>query len=648
MARIYTASPLGLVPDFLGSKEGESQNPYSRSGDTVGSIFSSKHTILKRSNKGGAISDPLTFGEPSTIHKDDIYNVSTTNILKVLEGYPSMKLKSSDFVYTQDYGVYPNNRLIVCRRFPGPIDDDLTKGGVEPSTTLISWFGEDQNPVDFSFGEKWKETSETLKEVLNEFGKDVGIKAIESSGLGGRLASLGNAIPLPGITQVLQREILTSLGIIGPGASKLPVGDPNLIMESMRRETVSMEQPGSGLTGKISVTVKCKWEQKFIAGVDPTFVYYDILRTVLSFGGSNATFYLGASKLGSGVEKFLEKLRTDPFGLIQEFVSKLQETLKKFLEKVKIYFEKGDVPKDDKPAGIGTLDTDEGDSFTRSLGNFGELLTSVTSFVTYKYKIRIMGIMNYLTGSPSGPWHVTVGNPMRPILSSGDMFTTSVTVKLGPTLSFNDLPSTIECDFKLESARNLGIGEIFGKLSCGQVRVTKPNPNYVAIEDIKKFTDIGKDELPKNLEILSSLDDPSFYNSDDRKGDIEFLRSQGLGIGGELDAFVGGDGENQEDGDPLKESILPSGAVSGDSTNRDPNNPEQTSDEFVPQGRGSFVSPNGQVYIYEFLGGSTETKIIVKDQNGKSVLEESIPNGISGSPAQTREGLLLSAKQMFQ
>ena len=46
-----------------------------------------------------------------------------------------------------------------------------------------------------------------------------------------------------------------------------------------------------------------------------------------------------------------------------------------------------------------------------------------------------------------------------------------VSVSLGPSLSFNDLPSTIECEFTLESARSLGINEIFTKLSSGHLRV---------------------------------------------------------------------------------------------------------------------------------------------------------------------------------
>ncbi len=58
------------------------------------------------------------------------------------------------------------------------------------------------------------------------------------------------------------------------------------------------------------------------------------------------------------------------------------------------------------------------------------------------------------------------------------MFTQDVTVNLGPQLAFNDLPSFIECEFTLQSARNLGIDEIMEKLSCSGVRITNEHPTF--------------------------------------------------------------------------------------------------------------------------------------------------------------------------
>lgn len=618
--RVYTSSPLGLIPDFLGSAESnDAGKPYvAKNAASVDSIFSSRHKILKRtqtnSNKSGFFSDPLSFGEPTTVHKDDVYDVSTTNILKVLDKYPSMKLKSSDFVYTQDYGVYPNNRLVICRRFGGPCGDDLTRTNAEPTCTLLSWFSDEEPPFTFDFGEVWEPSNDTLKDILNDFGKDISVKAAESSGLGGRLAKLGDAIPLPGITEVLQRNILRKLGIIGDSASKLPSGDPNLIMESSKRKLVSTESPGSGLTGKLKITVTCKWEQKFIAGVDPTFVYYDILRTILSFGGSPATFYLGPSRVASGVGAFLDQLATDPLGLITNFISEIGESLKKIFEKLASYLKGGKVT--DEPLEVDSA-TQTGLDILTGLGNIAsEGFKLILQNVTYKYKIRIMAVMNYLTGSPSGPWHVTIGNPMRPILSSGDMTTSNVTVTLGPTLAFNDLPSTIECKFTLESARNLGIDEIFGKLSCGQVRVTLPNPNAGKnISDLKDDNGNPVKEADK-IEVVSTLGEPTFYTSDGKpitKPEYEK---------GESDVAQEIYGIQQIPGAP-EGNGGGGGTQSGGVTKVDEDQPVQsgTTDSGNQTRQGFEV--NGQNYTYEIESGDFGKRIVVKNSSGRSVYKSS-------------------------
>lgn len=620
MAGLYTGSPLGLVPNFLGSSEGSGlKSPYNESSVKTGSIFSSKHTIIKRNSSSGFGQDPLSFGEPSVIHKDDIYNITTTNILKVLDGYPSMKLKSSDFVYTKDYGVYPNNRLVVCRRFPIATRDDLTRVDTEPNTTLISWFDEEENPISFDFGEEWQDSTDTLKDVLNSLGKDFTIGLVNQSAILGSIASrLGDVSPLPGFTEVLQREILTKLGIIGENSSKLPAGDPNLIMQSSRRRLVSMESPGSGLKGRINVKVKCTWEQKFINGVDPTFIYYDILRTVLSFGGSNATFYLGGSKMASGVSDFLDKLEKDPYELIKKFIDSLKEGLKKVLDNISNFISpKGGQIEDDK-LGLTGQNESEIQSEIKRLNKLGEdVIRNITSFITLKYKIPIMGIMNYLTGSPSGPWHVTIGNPMRPILSSGDMICDEVNVTLGKTLAFNDLPSSIECSFTLRSARNLGIGEIFGKLSAGQVRVTIPNPNY------GKSWSYGTDE-PENLEAMSSFDANSFHNSDQiysREAELDVVENQLLlqqteGPNSQIESTDSEISPLEGEGETRVSEV---GSSGGNIINRDPNGSQNTTED-PPQvdGRNN-LNLNGIDYNYEIERFPFGNRIIVKNQSGSSI-----------------------------
>jgi hypothetical protein len=504
MAIEYTFSPLGLIPsNKVSNPETRTQFSYFfkpnrllslGSSGALSSAFSNKGTLVRYSDGNGKHYGvhPLALNKVEDTHTDEIYDVSTANLITRLNEYPSMRLKWGDFAYCRDYGVYPNNRLIICRRFSAPVSDDLTFNGsnsgehVRPISTLISWFKDDENPLDFDFGEKWEPADGSFKNLLNELGKDMGMKG--QFQLGDILFDAAGAVPLPGITEGLQRTILGALGFIDKDTvSIIPSGTPNLIKESMRRALIKEDSTGSTLTGAFSVTVKCAWEQKFISNVDPTLVYFDILQTILTFGGSEAVFYVGKKsslgKLDAKLKQYLKpggaaQIVKDILQAFQTALSKVKEKLQKFVADA-----------------IDSSSSESGKSFYQRVngeppdpkiqkekeeaqGAISKIIDSFVHTVIKKYRVQALGIVTTLTGLPSTPWHVTIGNPLRPIFCSGDMYTESVKVTLGPQLAYNDLPSYIEASFTLKSARNNGIDEIMTKLTCGAVRITKEAPSF--------------------------------------------------------------------------------------------------------------------------------------------------------------------------
>ena len=503
MAR-YTASPLGLIPDFSSDiKNFRYKTVADSSGDKnpniQKSIFSSTHDI-QRANNDPNDKTPLSY---NNLHTEDRYDLSTTNVIKQLSGINSMRLKYSDFAYCKDFGVYPNNRLIVCRKFDGPVGDDLNRQkNRTPLATVVSWFDDTSLPVAIDFGVMWSDAEAGFKNVLSNMGKDMGLDKIFDLG---DVASKGiNFLPMPGIFEPFTRKILQSIEIgnppspiIGPGnPSAIPAGQPNLIKEAKQRKLIGDETPGSGLKGTITVTVKCSWEQKFIGGQDPTNVYYDLLRTILHFGGEDGTFYMGGGAgLNNLLDKFLGALE-NPTALITGLLKGLAAAMTKVIDDVKDlvnkFFDESKIQNDtstdpgksateekdgQKKTELSEADQAKNDQNEKNrfsvLGVIGTLLSSITDLTKglgAKYKHVLMGIVSALTGAPSTPWHVTIGNPLRPIFCSGDMYTDGVKLTLGPTLAFNDLPSSVDIDFTLTSARTCGIDEIFRKLSTGEIR----------------------------------------------------------------------------------------------------------------------------------------------------------------------------------
>ena len=488
----YTGSPLGLVVSTPAGSEGAG--------------FSKRNFIIKQDNTAEAgknlSPNPLNLDLGSSeVHQDSVYDISTNNIIDKLSSYPALALKWADFAYCRDFGVYPNNRLVVCRRFSSPQTDDLTfvKDSSGPISTLVTWIDDTSNLLEFNFGEEWVEAGVSFIELLNEVGDDMGMKFGK---LGDIFARLANPIPMPGATELLQRRVLEKLGVIGDSTTSemIPSGTPNLIKESRQRKLLKEDTAGSGLIGKFNIKVKCAWEQKFISGVDPTVIYYDILHTILSFGGSQAVFYLGKKSNLGGLGKLLDRF-AKPGGAI-EVIKEVMRAFKdevvlvgeKIKNSIKELFNGENPPKDkevdqndeaavkqaeeDAKAADEKLEQERNKQLNEAVGQVENIVSSFVETIVKKYRVRALGIVTSLTGLPSTPWHVTIGNPLRPILSSGDMECSDVNVNLGPQLSFNDLPSYIECEFTLKSARNLGTDEIMSKLNCGSIRISTEAPSF--------------------------------------------------------------------------------------------------------------------------------------------------------------------------
>lgn len=112
------------------------------------------------------------------------------------------------------------------------------------------------------------------------------------------------------------------------------------------------------------------------------------------------------------------------------------------------------------------------------------------SGILQKYRVKIIGVINSLTGLPSTPWHITIGNPMRPTFCSGDMLVDQVELRLGPTLAFNDLPSSITVEFNMTNARPWGLQEIMAKFNSGYLRSVDVQKTFYETNSI-----IGADKV---------------------------------------------------------------------------------------------------------------------------------------------------------
>jgi hypothetical protein len=419
-----------------------------------------------------------------TLHNNDIYDTSILNIIEKTANTRA-QVRPSDFAYLKNLGVLPNNRLVIARRFQGPVEDDIFTKGSSPLAILITWRLPSEDFLEISFGEEWIDAEADFTNLLNNMGQDL----LKMGSSGGSLASALNVIPLPGFTESITRTLLEELGIYskGSGQERLPAGNPNLIKQAKRRKTIGPEEAGSGLRCTCSVKMLVEWEQKFISGIDPTIAWMDILTTCVRFGTSPETTYGLSKDLGAKLVAW----SNNPKLIVSEFTTSLRNALDKAKEDIKTLLTAEEEPDNttvkDKKGNIDEAKTAAAEKeaeATASLGFLDELIAKVGDSIgksVQKYEHAIRGIVSALSGLPSTPWHVTIGNPLRPVFCSGDMHSMDFNLKLGSTLAFNDLPANISLDFTLTNARAWGLDKIISKFNTGHIRVVNTQKDFTTL-----------------------------------------------------------------------------------------------------------------------------------------------------------------------
>lgn len=386
------------------------------------------------------------------------------------ENSESLKLKASDFAYLRDIGVFPINRLMILRRFPegATVPTDLNDlQNTKPISVVIGWIKEENDLLEFNFHEKWTPQNKRLDELLNDIMKD----GDEGFGI-----DFGKMLPVPGWGEGFMFGIYNKLGLTNYDNNNIPVGDPNLLKESITRDVTTQ-----GLESSLNFKLETMYEQKYIGGVDQNVAFMDILSNLTQMGTSDMR-YLG--KLGND---WIEKLKTannDPsnptgwaaliVGVTSDIIDILQNTLDKASNVLNV--ERNAIKSENTQTGTGEAEStggeDDAEKSTNPVAQIKsgvllkalDLITSITSTIlastVARKKWAIRGAIGQMTGEATTPWHLTIGNPYAPLLSMNNIYVKNVNVKFKSEMAVNDMPKFIDVSIELEQGRNLGKQEL--------------------------------------------------------------------------------------------------------------------------------------------------------------------------------------------
>lgn len=389
-----------------------------------------------------------------------------------------------DFLYLKNYEILKLNKLLTLRRFAHPCVDDIfsiQEDSTPDIARVLGYFDNETNRLSeflsFSFGLGWKPlSSRSEKAEMQGPGDQSGI-----SGIAGKVMRFVD----PKYGQEAMR---------GPIMNVDPQQDQNRVygpVDSIAETHIR----DIGVKFAQDMTLKFQYEMKSYDGINQKAAFIDMLSNIILLVTNDAKFWGGARYwVGPRPSKYMSMLKKYDATNWQDWVSKASQGLKDTFGSLS------------KPGNArAMLQNIFNNAMNLALGKLLNLLG--------RTGVPVMNSL--LSGNPVGPWHLTVGNPLNPIMVAGDLILDDATVSFGDELGFDDFPTEIELTVNIKHAKPKGRAEIENMFNVGRGRL------YMKPKEIKKLkSSISNPTTVSNSEFTGSRFG-SFNHSDIEKNHRE-------------------------------------------------------------------------------------------------------------------------------
>jgi len=464
--------------------------------------------------------DPENAEDLKQYQKIDIKTLREPTVPYIIERTTALtdnyayRYQYSDFALAKYYGKIPNSMLITLRRFAYPSPDDiitpkgLTKDGKMESiqqpdiARAVTWLGEapGNNMGDilkFSNGYSWKDAESTLQTITP--------KQKEASGSFGKFID-GNSILSAAVNGSAGRDAVASnMNKQNAGYDAFMETYPNHVFGPMNviKNVLVREQ---GLKFEQEFTLKFEYELRAFEGANPKVMMLDQLANILALTFNNAPFWGGAVRYISdgAVAKPMGNLSKLREGDYLGFAGSILDDIGKQFKSV------GDVV----GGTIGALMNGDPTAALGALKNSKFLNNLIGGYAMDMFNTPQGGeaARSLLTGDPTGQWHLTVGNPLNPIMVIGNLCMQDCEITFDGGMGIQDFPEKMTVVIKLKPGRPRDKAEIESMFNSGRGRFYI-QPDDVA--DINKTVDVneygnkdkktaGKDVFVNNFRKISN------------------------------------------------------------------------------------------------------------------------------------------------
>ncbi len=408
-------------------------------------------------------------------------NAKNISISKLIEyyntNYPRIGYTAADFLYCKYYKKIPVNHLITLRRFPTPVNDnifDLTQSPASKDpkattpeaavdatqtagVTAITYMGEMAgNKLDdiltMSYGLNYNEIKSEIESI------DSGDGGYTSQPLYTKMTGVGQATAdaFKGITsrQKFAGKNMSTGDKLGTTYANFVIGPVNVIDSTMIRER--------GMKFQNDLKLNFEYELKSLNYINPKIAMIDIISNMLTMTYNNGQFFGGGQRYyggaGAVASQFgdINKLRQGDFsGYIGSVVTEVESGFKNVFG-----------------GGSGEFNLENGLEGLKKVGKtllgnmLGGFLSSSVGAVSGTQATKAL-----ISGEPTGDWHVTVGNPLNPIVTMGNMYCDNSTMTLGQGLGYDDFPMEVKFEIDLKHGKPRDKGDIENMFNAGRGRI---------------------------------------------------------------------------------------------------------------------------------------------------------------------------------
>lgn len=473
-------------------------------------------------------------GKPknNTIKLTALDDCSIHNLVKLSNEKDSIlgqaRYKYSDFMYCRDVGKISNNHLITLRRFAAPVRDNIFQyTGTDTQTSnevpgdigrLITWFGTPENKLEdilkYSFHASWREM-EAARQDLDSQENDT------ARGLTGGLVNLFNTEHAEGVEKGINASAFSML--LKDDASEYDKGPyaDNPAVNGRMFDKHKIYEPKDTVRSKYEYEGNLKFSQQFTLtfnyklrgydNINGKTAMLDLLGNILAVTYKKGKFWpgeqhiIGAPQNAQGWSKAVEMQNT-AISASSTFIGSLCNggSLSDAASSAMNIIQGADLGKDINQAAKDLLNKLKAGGL-QSI--FSGLMKNALG------RPAVYAFDSLLTEGETGTWHVTIGNPLNPIASIGNLIIDGdVEITHGGPLGLDDFPTEITVKVPLKHAMPRDSVDIQRMFTKGR--------RAIYAEIVPDLTDPNKEEKYNYTVNLNNGNDPTSAALKNTNGNI--------------------------------------------------------------------------------------------------------------------------------